>query len=224
MTEALKDVDNARAAPAEPPYPVRFSIAYSASSNRLTVLLRPLLVIPVLLIMQLITGDLWNTLDPSADVVKAMLPFAGMLWLAPLLMIVFRRKYPLWCFDSYLELYRFSARVLVYLLLLRDEYPSLDEEQAVRLRIEYPDAAGELRRFLPLVKWLLALPHLAALSVLGIAALIATVFAWFAIMVLGRYPRALFTFVEGTLRWGLRVYCYAFMLTTDRYPPFRFSP
>ena len=124
-------------------------------------------------------------------------------------MIVFRHKYPLWCFHTFLELYRFSARVFVYLLLLRDEYP---------------DAKGQLNRFLPIIKWLLVIPHLIVLTILWIAALIVTIIAWFAILIVGWYPRGLFTFVEGTFRWSYRVYCYAFMLTTDRYPPVRFGP
>ena len=113
---------------------------------------------------------------------------------------------------------------MVYLILLRDEYPSLDEQQAVSLQIEYPDVKGQLNRFLPIIKWLLATPHLIVLAILWIAAVIVTIIAWFTILIVGRYPRVLFTFVEGTMRWSHRVWCYAFMLTTDRYPPFRFGP
>ncbi len=139
-------------------------------------------------------------------------------------MIVFRQKYPRWWFDWNLELNRLGARVSAYLMLLRDEYPSTDEQQAVSLQIEYPDVQGQLNRFLPIIKWLFAIPHLIVLALLGIAALIVTIVAWFAILILGRYPRGLFTFVEGTFRWSFRVIAYAFMLTTDRYPPFRFGP
>ena len=116
-------------------------------------------------------------------------------------MIVFNRKYPLWCIDTYLELNRFSLRVLAY-LLLRDEYPSLDEQQAVSLQIEYPDAKGQLNRFLPTVKWLLVIPHLVILIMLWTAVVIVTIIAWFTILIVGRYPGGLFRFVEGTIRWS----------------------
>ena len=204
-------------------YPVQFSVEYPKSRNRLTVLLRLILAVPIIAFMDLLSGDL-SILDESGDSWDALLPYAAMFWIAPLLMIVFRHKYPLWCFHTFLELYRFSARVFVYLLLLRDEYPSLDEQQAVSLQIEFPDAKGQLNRFLPIIKWLLVIPHLIVLTILWIAALIVTIIAWFAILIVGWYPRGLFTFVEGTFRWSYRVYCYAFMLTTDRYPPVRFGP
>ena len=219
-----------KAALGEDSYPVRFSVKYPESRNRLTVLTRLILAIPIILFMQLLSGDV-SLFDPAAfdldeseNSWDALLPFAAMFWIAPLLMIVFRQKYPHWCFDTFLELYRFSARVTVYLLLLRDEYPSLDEQQAVSFQIEYPDVKGQLNRFLPVIKWLLVAPHMIVLIILWIAVVIVSIIAWFTILIVGRYPRGLFTFVEGTIRWSYRVYCYAFMLTTDRYPPFRFGP
>ena len=106
-----------------------------------------------------------------------------------------------------------------YLALLRDEYPSTDEEQGVHVWIPYPD--DELSRWLPLVKWFLAIPHYIVLCFLGVAAVVAVILAWFAILLTGRYPRGLFDFVVGVLRYGLRVNAYAFLLTTDQYPPFR---
>lgn len=115
---------------------------------------------------------------------------------------------------------RFATRVLAYLALLRDEYPSTDDEQAVHVVIPYPRASEELNRWLPLVKWFLAIPHYLVLALLSIAAVCCVIVAWFAILFSGRYPRSLFTFVVGVFRWGLRVGVYAFLLTTDRYPPF----
>ncbi len=138
-------------------------------------------------------------------------------------MLVFRQKYPRWWFDWNLALARFATRVGAYLALLRDEYPSTDEEQAVHLEIPYPDAARDLNRWLPLVKWLLAIPHYFVLAFVGVAAIVCVVVAWFAILFTGRYPPALFGFVVGTFRWSLRVLAYAFLLTTDRYPPFSLS-
>ncbi len=139
-------------------------------------------------------------------------------------MILFRRKYPRWWFDWNLALLKFSARVAAYLLLMRDEYPSTDEEQSVHLEFPYPNVEAELNRWLPLVKWLLAIPHYIILVFLGIAVVIAVVISLFAILFTGRYPVGLFNFVVGTLRWEFRVMAYAFLLVTDRYPPFRLGP
>jgi dolichyl-phosphate-mannose--protein O-mannosyl transferase len=139
-------------------------------------------------------------------------------------MIVFRQKYPRWWFDWNRELLRFSNRIGVYLALMDDRYPSTDEQQSVTLEFAYPDAKEGLNRWLPIVKWLLAIPHLILLFFLSIAAFIAVVIAWFAILFTGRYPRGLFDFVLGVGRWGNRVIAYAFILVTDQYPPFRLSP
>jgi hypothetical protein len=138
-------------------------------------------------------------------------------------MLLFRQKYPQWWFDWNLALTRFSYRVTSYLALLRDEYPSTDEEQAVHVDVPYPDAVRDLNRWLPLVKWFLAIPHYIVLFFLFIAAFVCVIIAWFAILFTGRYPEGLFNFVTGVLRWSLRVSAYAFLLTTDRYPPFRLS-
>jgi asparagine N-glycosylation enzyme membrane subunit Stt3 len=147
---------------------------------------------------------------------------AGFVVAPTLLMLLFRQKYPRWWFDWNVALAAFSYRCSAYFLLLRDEYPSTDEEQAVHLQIVYPNAM-ELNRWLPLVKWLLAIPHYIVLVVLGVAALVCVVIAWFAILFTGTYPRGLFVFVVGVLRWSLRVRAYAFLLVTDQYPPFQLS-
>ena len=139
-------------------------------------------------------------------------------------MILFRQKYPRWWFDWNLNLVRFENRVFAYLALLRDEYPSTDEEQAVRVDFPYPDAKTDLNRWLPLVKWLLAIPHYIVLFFLAIAAFVVVIIAWFAILFTGRYPQGLFDFVVGVMRWGNRVQGYAFVLITDRYPPFSLNP
>ncbi|MEX2430991.1 MAG: DUF4389 domain-containing protein, partial [Dehalococcoidia bacterium] len=148
----------------------------------------------------------------------------GVLFLATLLMIVFRQKYPRWWFDWNLNILKFQYRVGAYLLLLRDEYPSTDEDQAVHLDILYPDVPNDLNRWLPLVKWLLAIPHYVVLLFLYIGVIVAVIIAWFAILFTGRYPRGLFDYVVGVERWTLRVFSYAFVLVTDQYPPFRLSP
>ncbi len=205
------------------PYPVRFSIDYPESSRRLTALFRLVLAIPILILLSLVSGA-----APTGDTTEyqgmTLLVAGGLLWLPPMLMILFRRKYPRWWFDWNLELLRFVTRVEAYLMLLRDDYPSTDERQGVHIDVPYPDVEGELNRFLPLVKWILAIPHYVVLAIIGSLAFLVTIIAWFAILIVGRYPRELFLFVEGTLRWGMRVTAYAFLLTTDRYPPFRFGP
>ncbi len=203
-------------------YPVQLSVDYQESSNRLSVLPRILLAIPILVVGAVVGGYI-DTGDPELN--NALLPLyaGGFLFIGPLLMIVFRRKYPKWWFDWNLELSRFAARVEAFVLLLRDEYPSTDEEQSVHLRIEYPNAETDLNRILPIFKWLLAIPHYVALAVLGVLAILVTILAWLLILLTGRYPRGLFEFVVGVLRWGTRVGAYAFLLTTDRYPPFSLS-
>ncbi len=204
------------------PYPVRFSIDYPESSRRLTAFFRLVLAIPILILLSLVSGA-----APTGDTTEyqgmTLLVAGGLLWLPPMLMILFRRKYPRWWFDWNLELLRFVTRVEAYLMLLRDDYPSTDERQGVHIDVPYPDVEGELNRFLPLVKWILAIPHYIVLAIIGSLAFLVTIIAWFAILIVGRYPRELFLFVEGTLRWGMRVTAYAFLLTTDRYPPFRFG-
>ena len=145
----------------------------------------------------------------------------GLLFLPPLLLIVFRQKYPRWWFDWNLELLRFSNRVTAYLALLDDRYPSTDEQQVVHLDFPYPDVREALNRWLPLVKWLLAIPHYIVLAVLDIAVVVVVIIAWFAILFTGRYPRSLFDFIVGVMRWHNRVAGYALVLVTDQYPPFR---
>ena len=192
-------------------YPVRFSVEYpEGPRDRLAVLLRPILALPILVLLAVLSAPQVRTGGAT---------ISGGVAIAVMLMIVFRQKYPRWWFDWLVAVYRFSLRVSAYVLLLRDEYPSTDEEQAVHLSVEYPDAK-QLNRWLPLVKWLLAIPHYLVLIVLIVVALIATLVAWIAILVTGHYPRGMFDFVAGVLSWGNRVSGYAFLLVTDVYPPF----
>jgi hypothetical protein len=116
-----------------------------------------------------------------------------------------------------------SSRVTVFLALMDDRYPSTDDHQSVQLYYDYPDAERDLNRWLPLVKWLLVIPHLIVLIFLAIASIVSVLVAWFAILFTGRYPRGLFDFVEGSIRWGQRVLAYGFLMVTDEYPPFRLA-
>ena len=171
-----------------------------------------------------VAGGTWEWTTRNNTTVAVAAGAGGLLFFAPLLMIVFRRKYPRWWFDWNLELLRFSNRVSVYLALMDDRYPSTDDHQSVRLDYSYPDAARDLNRWLPLVKWLLAIPHYIVLFFLDIAALLVAIAAWFAVLVSGRYPHDLFQFIEGVARWHNRVIGYALTLVTDSYPPFRLGP
>jgi hypothetical protein len=212
---------------AQDQYPVRFSVDYpDRTLNRLTTFFRVLTIIPILIVLGTVSGAAWTyEYDRAKDVVVATSVGAGgLLVFGPLLLILFRQKYPRWWFDWNLNLSRFSNRVGVYLALMEDRYPSTDEEQSVHLDIAYPDARRDLNRWLPLVKWFLAIPHYVVLAFLWIGAVVAVIIAWFAILFTGRYPRGLFDYVEGVIRWGNRVEAYAFLLVTDRYPPFRLGP
>jgi hypothetical protein len=187
-------------------YALRFSVDYpDRDLDRLTSAFRIFTVIPIAIVVALVSGAI-NA--------------GGILFLAPLLMILFRKKYPRWWFDWNRELLRFQARVGAYSALLSDEYPSTDEQQYVHLEVDYPNVETDLARGMPLVKWFLAIPHYVVLLFLYIAAVVCVIIAWFAILFTGRYPRSLFDFVVGVQRWALRVVAYAFVLVTDEYPPF----
>lgn len=186
-------------------YPVQLDIEYDdGSRNRITTLFRWVLAIPML--------------------VLAVAAGVGHLTFAPLLMILFRKRYPHWMFHHQLALAGLEARIVAYVTFLVDEYPSADEQRSVRLDMQYPDEQTRLRRLLPLFKWFLATPHYFALTALIAIAIPVVVIAWVAIIFTGRYPQALFNYVVGTMRWALRVAAYALYLVTDRYPPFRLSP
>lgn len=200
-------------------YRARLTIDYpDRDLDRVSTLLRLFFVIPVLIVLALVGGSAFG--DSAGDGESIGYLGGGVLVAPVLLMILFRQKYPRWWFDFNLELTRFSTRVFSYLALMSDRYPSTDEEQSVHLDLDYPDVERDLNRWLPLVKWLLAIPHYIVLVFLGVAAVVAVIIAWFAILFTGRYPRGLFGFVEGVLRWAFRVEAYAFLLVTDRYPPF----
>ena len=204
------------------PYPLTFNVDYpDRPLNRLTTFFRFLWIIPIGIIACLIGSGTLSV--GGADVYSWSSAVGGFLFLPLLLMILFRKKYPRWWFDWNLNLTRFLMRVAAYAYLLRDEYPSTDEEQAVHVSFDYPDAQ-QLSRGLPIVKWLLTIPHWVVLFFLWIGAMLCVIIAWFAILFTGRYPRTLFDYVVGVNRWTLRVDAYAVLLITDRYPPFSLQP
>jgi hypothetical protein len=207
----------------QPTYPVRLSVDYpDRDLDRTTTLLRIFVAIPILILIGSVAGSTWQYNSGNEQTMVAG-GAGGLLFLGPLLMIVFRQKYPRWWFDWNLELQRFGNRVGAYLALMDDRYPATDDHQSVHLDYDYPDVPRELNRWLPLVKWLLAIPHYIVLIVLGIALVVVVIVAWFAILFTGRYPRGAFDFVEGVIRWLNRVVGYAFVLVTDQYPPFRLA-
>ncbi len=209
-------------APGGHDYPLTFSVDYpDRDLNRLTTFFRIFTVIPIAILAGTIEG---GSLAVNGGDEARYAAGIGILFIPVLLMLLFRKKYPRWWYDWNLELTRFTNRIGVYVALMDDRYPSTDEQQAVRLEFPYPDAERELSRGLPLVKWFLAIPHYIVLFFLSIGAFFAAIFAWFAILFTGRYPRSLFDFIEGVIRWHNRVAAYAFLLITDRYPPFSLQP
>lgn len=205
----------------ESSYPASLKIDYPEKLDRFTTFFRIIWVIPIFIVLALVSGG--SRTEEAEAGWRTAYNAGGIIFFATLLMIVFRQKYPKWWYDWNLALTKFGTRVGAYFLLLRDEYPSTDDEQAVHIEIPYPDVKNDLNRFLPLVKWLLALPHYVVLAFLVVAVIFSVIIAWFAIVFGGKYPRGLFDFVTGVLRWALRVDAYAFLLTTDEYPPFSFG-
>jgi hypothetical protein len=208
-------------------YPVTFSIDYpDRSLNRVSTAFRIIWVIPIAIVLGAVDGgsaSFWHTTNSAGNTSSHSIAAGGGILIGPVvLMLLFRRKYPRWWYAWNLELSRFSSRVVAYVALTNDEYPSTDDHQSVHL--DYPEVTGaELNRWLPLVKWLLAIPHYIVLALLSIAAFFVVIYAWFAILFTGHYPRGAFGFVEGVMRWGNRVSGYAFTLVTDAYPPFRLA-
>ena len=184
-------------------YPVKLNIDYSESSNRLTAIFRLILVIPIVIILALIST------------------YAEALSFAIAMMLLFKEKYPKWWFEWHIGITKFTYRIAAYVLLMRDEYPSTDHDQSVRIDVPYPEVKNDLKRWMPLVKLILVIPHIIALIFLFIGVVLSTIFALLAILFTGKYPKSIFNFVEGFLRWTLRVSAFALLLTTDEYPPFR---
>jgi Domain of unknown function (DUF4389) len=203
-------------------YALTYSVDYpDRELNRLSTFFRIFTVIPILIVLGTVDHYAFGGWGERGTTWVAA---GGILVAGPLLMILFRKKYPRWWFDWNRELLRFAVRVHTYFVLMNDEYPSTDEQQWVHLEIDYPNVESDLGRGMPLVKWFLAIPHYIVLFFLGIGAFFAVIYAWFAILFTGRYPRGVFDFVIGVQRWGLRVAAYAFLLVTDKYPPFSLEP
>ncbi|HTQ67236.1 MAG TPA: DUF4389 domain-containing protein [Solirubrobacteraceae bacterium] len=202
-------------------YPLTFSVEYPERDlDRLSTAFRILWIIPIAILAATVEGGSFSTGSGARYTGGGI----GVLFIPVLLMLLFRKKYPRWWYDWNLQLSRFSNRIVAYFALMNDRYPSTDEQQSVRLDFPYPNAEHDLSRGMPLVKWLLAIPPYVVLFFLTIGALFAVIFAWFAILLTGRYPRSLYDYIEGVIRWHNRVGAYAFLLITDQYPPFSLQP
>jgi len=211
-------------------YPATLELDYQDRLSRVTTIFRLILVIPIAIILAILTSGsetvtTWNegAGETVTTTTSSGLGIVGALFVVTVLLLLFRKRYPKWWFDFNLALTRFTARVGVYILLLTDRYPSTEDDQNLHLDVPYPDAKNDLNRGLPLVKWFLAIPHYFILFFLFIAVFVVTFIGWFAIIFVGRYPRGLFDFVVGVLRWTWRVQAYAILLATDKYPPFRLN-
>ena len=180
--------------------------------NRLTALFRIILVVPAFIFV--------SSFAPATAVSDdAFGIFAGLLALPAALAIVVRQVYPSFVLAFNEALLSLQTRVDAYLLLLTDEYPSIEENDLVSVTFPEVDAK-QLNRFLPLIKWLLALPlYLVGILYIIYAALL-TLLGWFSILFTGNYPEVCAEGVVGTIAYWNRVVGYAFLLVTDEYPTF----
>ena len=201
-------------------YPVNLNVDYSETSDRFKVFFRLFAAIPIFIIWGMLAGGQHDSATAQG---QDPWYYGGFVVVPTVLMILFRQKYPRWWFDWNLNLTKFAVRLWAYVLFLRDEYPSTDEEQAVHIELPYPNVETDLQRWMPLVKWLLVIPHLIALAFLTLGVVVVAIIAWFAVLITGTYPKSLFDYVVGVMRWWLRVVAYAILLTTDQYPPFSLS-
>jgi hypothetical protein len=190
---------------AESTYPLVFDVEYPEKLSRWLIFVKGLLAVPHWIILYALLA--------VAQVITVIAWFA----------ILFTGRYPKGMFVFVVGIYRWYYNVIAYAALLRDDYPpfSLSAGQyPLTFDVEYPE---RLSRLLIFFKWLLIIPHLIVLVLLGIVYWITLVIAWFAILFTGRYPRGLFNYAVGLLRWGARINAY-YMLMRDDYPPFSLAP
>ncbi len=182
-------------------YPLRYDVEYPEKLSRLLIFVKWLLAIPHFLILY--------ALSAVASIITFIAFFA----------ILFTKRYPRGLFDFVVNIYRWNANVSAYVGLLRDDYPPFSWDPGkypVTFEVDYPE---QLSRWLILIKWLLVIPNLIALLFVFIVAYILWIVAWLAILFTGSFPRGMFNFIVGTMRWSYRVSAYTNLLR-DEYPPF----
>jgi hypothetical protein len=205
--------------PAQSPgaYPVRYDVAYSETLSRSSTFFRIILAIPVLLFVAILdSGDLFSA-NGTDDAATFSIGALGSLILCHWIVILLRKRPVGWLWDAIVNIQRFSLRATSYLALLVDKYPAFEGDWLVTYEVDRPES---LTRWKVLVwKVITAIPHFIILIGLFLAGIVVTIIAWFAILFTGAYPRGLFNFVVGSIRWSARVYAYVASLT-DEYPPF----
>ena len=180
--------------------------------NRLTAFFRIILVVPVFIFV-----SSFSPATAFSDDAAGIL--AGLMALPAGLAIVVRQVYPSYVLAFNEALLSLQTRVDVYLVLLTDEYPSIEENDLVSVTFPEVDAK-QLNRWLPLIKWLLAVPLYIVGIVYIIYAALLTLLGWFSILFTGKYPEVCAEGVVGTIAYWNRVIGYAFLLVTDEYPTF----
>jgi hypothetical protein len=202
-------------------YPVTLAVDYSERQSRWKTLLRLFLAIPVLLFLMVLSGGFWARHWPDGRGATYSAGAAGAVTLAIWVTIVLRARIPRWLFDFDVALMRWQVRALSYFALLTDTYPPFEGDYPIRFEVQYPE---RLARWKVLIwKAITSIPHMFVLVFLSIGAFFAVIIAWFAILVVGRFPQGLHGYVAGVIRWGMRVQAY-FLSLTDEYPPFSLSP
>lgn len=182
-------------------YPLRFDVEYPERLSRWLIFVKWLLAIPHFIVLYLLGL------------------ISELFLLIAFFSILFTKKFPRGLFDFIVNVYRWNANVLAYVGLLRDEYPPFSWDAGkypVTFEVDYQEEMG---RFLPLIKWFLAIPHIIALMFIFIIAALLWFIAFFAILFTGKFPRGMFDFIVGAIRWNYRLNAYAYLLR-DEYPPF----
>ena len=183
--------------------------------NRKTVLFRGILVVPAFVFLTSFSAATWSEGSDSG------IGAAGIVFLPTLLALLFRKKYPSFVLTFNHAVLELGTRVFAYLFLLNDDYPSIERNPNVA--VIFPDIEGgaKLNRWLPLVKWFLAIPHYIVGSIYIALSVFVSVIAWVQTSATGKYPAWAGEIVLGSFAYWNRVQGYMLLLVTDEYPTFR---
>jgi len=194
-------VDHWEADPRKRPHPVTLDVEYPERLSRLSTFFRLLLAIPQLIVVYLLG--------------VALFVLTIIAWFA----ILFTARYPKSIFQFNAGVLRWQANVYAYLALFRDEYPPFEWEPGLyplAFDVPYPERQSRFRLF---IRWFAVIPNQLVFLFVSIAWWFTTFISWFAILITGRYPRGLFKFGVGGLRWLQRSAAYTYLLR-DEYPPY----